>query len=182
MCEVPQRSDFGNSIDQCNNVPVPRTGAAKTATADDVVDAVIGASRALVGVSARSIAAHGEDVTIPQFRALVLLASRGPQRSVDLAALLDVTPSTTTRMCDRLIAKNLLQRQPATDDRRSVRLELTDGGADLVRSVSQSRRRDVARIMRRVPAADRGQLVRALRAFATAAGELPEQDWAMEWS
>lgn len=152
------------------------------ATRDDVVDAVIGASRALVGVAARSIAASSSDVTLPQFRALVLLASRGPQRSVDLAALLGVTPSTTTRMCDRLIAKDLIARDRLADDRRSVRLELTEVGADLVHAVSKSRRQEIAKILRRVPDEDRQQMVRALRIFADAAGELPEQDWAMGWN
>ena len=40
-----------------------------------------GASRALVGVAARSLAGVGEEVTLPQYRMLVLLCSRGPQRA-----------------------------------------------------------------------------------------------------
>jgi hypothetical protein len=43
-----------------------------------------------------------EDTTIAQYRALALLASRGPQRMVDLAAALGITPPTAGRMCDRL--------------------------------------------------------------------------------
>lgn len=38
----------------------------------------------LVAVAARSLAEHEDDVSIPQFRSLVVLASRGPQRPVDL--------------------------------------------------------------------------------------------------
>ena len=53
----------------------------------------------------------GEEVTLPQYRALVVLASRGPQRIVDLAGFLDVTASTATRMCDRLVRKGLVRRQ-----------------------------------------------------------------------
>ena len=46
---------------------------------DELVDTVLAASRALVAVAARSLAAAGDDVTLPQYRALVVLAARGPQ-------------------------------------------------------------------------------------------------------
>ena len=42
-----------------------------------VTDAVLTASRALVGVAARSLAVVDADVTLPQYRALVVLAARG---------------------------------------------------------------------------------------------------------
>ncbi len=44
------------------------------------VDAVLTASRTLVGVATRSMGAAAEETTIAQYRALVVLASRGPQR------------------------------------------------------------------------------------------------------
>jgi len=50
-------------------------------TADDVVvDAVLSASRTLVAVAERSLGAAAEETTLAQYRALVVLASRGPQR------------------------------------------------------------------------------------------------------
>ena len=55
------------------------------------VDAVLTASRALVAVATMSLGAAAEDTTIAQYRALVVLASRGPQRMVDLAGALAVT-------------------------------------------------------------------------------------------
>jgi len=56
-------------------------------------------------VAARSLAAVDPDITLPQFRMLMLLARRGPQRAGDIAAELRVNPSTVTRMLDRLISK-----------------------------------------------------------------------------
>lgn len=44
---------------------------------DAVTDAMLTASRLLVAVSTRSIAAVDESITIPQFRLLVVLSSRG---------------------------------------------------------------------------------------------------------
>ena len=44
---------------------------------DDLTDAVLTASRLLVAVSARSLAAVEETLTLPQLRMVVLLDSRG---------------------------------------------------------------------------------------------------------
>jgi len=53
---------------------------------DELVDTVLAASRALVAVAARSLAAAGDEVTLPQYRALVVLAAQGPQGTAELAA------------------------------------------------------------------------------------------------
>jgi hypothetical protein len=51
-------------------------------------------SRVLVAVSARSLVNLEVEVTLAQYRTLVLLVSRGPQRSVDVARELGIAPST----------------------------------------------------------------------------------------
>jgi DNA-binding MarR family transcriptional regulator len=148
---------------------------------DELVDAVLGASRALVAVAARSLAGVAEGVTLPQYRFLVELASRGPQRLADLAAALGVDRSTATRMCDRLVGKHLVTRRRTQEDRRAVRVSLTASGAGLVAEVSRRRRGEIAAIVERMPVANRDAVVRALRVFADAAGEVPEQDWSLGW-
>jgi DNA-binding MarR family transcriptional regulator len=148
---------------------------------DELVDAVLGASRALVAVAARSLAGVAEDVTLPQYRFLVELASRGPQRLADLASALGVDRSTATRMCDRLVRKGLVIRRRAREDRRAVRVSLTATGGELVAEVSRRRRVEIATIVQRMPAAHHDPVVQALRAFADAAGEVPEQDWSLGW-
>ncbi len=115
---------------------------------DELVDAVLGASRALVAVAARSLANVAEDVTLPQYRFLIELASRGPQRLADLATALGVDRSTATRMCDRLVRKRLVTRRRAQQDRRAVRVSLTGAGAELVAEVSRRRRAEIATIVR----------------------------------
>ncbi len=57
-------------------------------------------------MATRSLGAAAEHTTIAQYRALVVLASRGPQRMVDLAVALDVAPSTAGRMTDRLVGRS----------------------------------------------------------------------------
>lgn len=160
-----------------DDAPAPPAGAGST----PVVDAVVGASRALVAIAARSLGAAGEEVTLPQYRALVVLASRGPQRLVDLAGYLDVTASTATRMCDRLTRKGLVRRQRLSSDRRTVRVSISPAGRDLVEAVTLRRRREVQAIVDRMTPDERDQLVTTLRMFADAAGEVPEQDWSLGW-
>jgi DNA-binding MarR family transcriptional regulator len=140
---------------------------------DEVTDAVLTASRLLVAVSARSIASAGEDVTLPQFRMLVVLHGRGPMRVGALADLLDVHPSTATRMADRLAAAGLLERDGNPRSRREVIVTLTDGGRRLVDEVTRRRRAEIATIVARLSPQLQADLVSALRAFAAAGDEPP---------
>jgi DNA-binding MarR family transcriptional regulator len=152
-----------------------------TLEGDELIDAVLGASRVLVAVAARSLAGLVEDVTLAQYRVLIELASRGPQRVADLATVLAVKRSTATRMCDRLVRKRLVHRRRANTDRRVVRVGLTATGRELVDAVSERRRGEITRIVHRMPTSDQRAVLGALRAFAAAAGEVPEQDWSLGW-
>ena len=138
---------------------------------DEVTDAVMDASRALVAVAARSLAGVADDVTLPQYRALVVLATEGSQSLSELATALGVHTSTATRMCDRLVRKRLVRRRQSSEDRRAVVLELTATGRDLVDEVTDRRRTEIVRIVARVPRDARETLVSALSQFAKAEGE-----------
>ncbi len=145
-----------------------------------MTDAVLLASRALVGVAARSLAEVEDEVTLPQFRALVVLAT-GDRNLGELAEALDVHPSSATRLCTRLEAKGLITRRAASQSRRELLVQLTGEGRSVVDSVTRRRRREIARIVARIPARDRRVLVHALGVFADAAGETPEPSWSFGW-
>ncbi|MCF6386171.1 MarR family transcriptional regulator [Mycobacterium sp. MBM] len=138
---------------------------------DEITDALLTASRLLVAISARSIAGVDDTLTIAQFRTLVLLSSRGPVKLATLAGLLEVQPSTTGRMVERLVAAGLLDRRQNPDSRRELVVDLTDRGREVVTAVTAARRRALAEIVARMPHTDRRGLVRALSAFADAGGE-----------
>jgi DNA-binding MarR family transcriptional regulator len=147
-------------------------------TADEAaVDAVLTASRTLIAVATNSLGAVAEDTTIAQYRALVVLASRGPQRMVDLAGALDVTPSTAGRMCDRLLRKGLIRRHRARADRRAVQVSITAAGREIVDQATARRRALIAGILGQLPARQRSAVASALAAFAAAAGEIPDSQW-----
>lgn len=140
---------------------------------DAVTRAVLTASRLLVAVSARSLAEVEDRVTLPQFRMLVVLSTRGATKLVVLADLLQVAPSTAMRMVDRLIAAGLADRQVNPNNRRETMLTLTHEGRRTVADVTARRRAEIAAIVERLAPEQRGALVGALTAFNEAGGEPP---------
>ncbi|MEV5886349.1 MarR family transcriptional regulator [Streptomyces sp. NPDC052020] len=140
---------------------------------DRVTRSVLTASRLLVAVSARSLAAVEERVTLPQFRMLVVLSTRGATKLVTLADLLQVAPSTAMRMVDRLIAAGLADRQPNPGNRRETLLRLTAEGRRTVTDVTARRSVAIAEIVERLSPAQRRALIEALEAFNEAGGEPP---------
>lgn len=150
----------------------PPVDAAHDEAADEVVTAVLTASRLLVAVSARSLASVEDSLTLPQFRMLVVLETRGPMNISRLGEHLDVIPSTAMRMVDRLAAAGMLEREPNTTNRREILIHLTGKGRTTVHQATERRRAEIARIVAAMPAAQRTGLIKALTAF-TEAGEEP---------
>ena len=151
---------------------------------DAIVSSVLVASRALVGVSARSLADVEDTVTLTQFRALVVLSTLGEARLNTLAERLGVNASSALRTVDRLIAAELVDRHENASDRRAVVITLTGRGRHLVDSVTERRRRAIASIVEAMPVTRRRGLVAALTAFAEAADEpvpAPEEVPAGSW-
>lgn len=149
---------------------------------EQVTEALLTASRVLVAVAARSLAAVDDDVTLSQYRALVVLAANGTQTVGQLAEAVGVHPSTATRLCDRLVAKHLVKRSEGTDNRRETLITLSAAGARIVEQVTARRRDEIAEIVGRIPHELRQPTVSALTVFAHAAGELPDSSWSLGWS
>ncbi len=68
-------------------------------------------------------------LSLPQYRLLAFL-SGGPERATALAAWLDVSPPSLTALVDGAVARSLVQRAAAEDDRRCVRHVITPIGAE----------------------------------------------------
>jgi DNA-binding MarR family transcriptional regulator len=149
----------------------------------DDVEAVMAAARVLVAVSAQSVAAVEDVVTLPQLRVLVMVASRTAPNLNAVANGLGVHPSNATRAVDRLVSAGLLNRRDDPTDRRNLVLELTSRGRDLVGEVMDRRRAAVAAILDRMPPGRRRSLVPVMRAFAEAGGETSDDAaWSLGWT
>lgn len=161
---------------------MPRTTGelAENTDVDAVTDAVLAASRLLVAVTTRSITDVDEAITLAQFRLLVILQSVGAVKHAALADQLGVNPSTASRMVDRLVAIGMVDRQTNPASRREIVIELTAEGRRVVRQVMSRRRKEIARIVARMPEPARLGLVSALHAFTEAGGEpaTPNPNWA----
>jgi DNA-binding MarR family transcriptional regulator len=145
-------------------------------------NAVLVASRALVGVAARSLADTEDTVTLVQYRAMVLLAGRGEMNVSALAEALDVHQSTATRLCDRLVKRGLVDRVHSVQNRREVVVSLSRDGQALIRSVTAKRRAELDRIMERLTAKQHAAVNDAFALFAEAAREAPDDAWKLGWT
>ncbi|MEU8874909.1 MarR family transcriptional regulator [Streptomyces javensis] len=148
-----------------------RRSPASESDAEAMVSALLTASRLLVAVSARSLAAVAESLTLPQFRMLVVLDGRGPLSLSGLAGELGVQPSTAMRMIDRLVAAGMVARGVSAEDRRTSVISLTKGGRRIVGEATELRRQEIARIVEAMPPGRRRYLIDALQAFTEAGGE-----------
>lgn len=108
-------------------------------------------------------------MTLPQYRALVLIWTRPRTTLSDLATSLDVHPTSATRLVDRLVRKKLVRRAESPTDRRQTELHLAAAGRRLVERVTDRRRAELARITSRMRAAEVAEVTSALSAFAAAA-------------
>ncbi len=167
----------------CNHCPVRLyVEPTEHSTADDaLVDALAALSRSLVGITVRTLGALDVDLTMSQYRTLVLLASRGPVRVVDLAAALHVHPSTVTRTCDRLVRRGLVDRRAGERDRRVSWLSLTPAGKGLVGEVIRQRAAELRHLVAATGTRPDGRLVESIEALVAAAGEPDERQWRWHW-
>jgi DNA-binding MarR family transcriptional regulator len=140
---------------------------------DAIADALVTASRLLLDITARAVAAVDDTLTVPQLRVLAILSARGPTNLTTLAAQLDVQPSTIGRMAERLATAGLIDRHRHPGSGREIVVELTRRGRSVVDTVSARRRAEIARIVEVMPPRERMVMIRALHAFSEAGGEPP---------
>jgi DNA-binding MarR family transcriptional regulator len=149
---------------------------------ETALDVVLSATRALVGIAARSLAEVADEVSLAQFRVLVLLDTRPAQTMGEIAASLDVNPSTVTRVCDVLVEKKLIRRIQTKDNRRTVQAGLTPAGRRLLEQVMDRRRLLIEGALRQMSDDGQRRLALGLVEFAHAAGEVSDDAWLLGWT
>ncbi|WP_169747672.1 MarR family winged helix-turn-helix transcriptional regulator [Demequina iriomotensis] len=139
--------------------------------ASPATESTLASSRALLGIVARSLVPALAEVTVPQFRVLVVLSQGGTSRMGDLAERIGVHPSTLTRTVERLEHGGWIARAAVPENRREVRVGLTPAGSRLVATVTERRRAMIAEVIDAMAPADREALRVGMEAFARVAGE-----------
>lgn len=74
-------------------------------------------------------------LTAHQWRPLLLIRHKGVDTPAELARALCIDTGAVTRALDRLEAKGFLQRERAQEDRRVVKIILTDAGMEVTSQI-----------------------------------------------
>ncbi|MGW6860761.1 MarR family winged helix-turn-helix transcriptional regulator [Streptomyces xanthophaeus] len=130
---------------------------------------VADAAGALVDVWERVAQGTPPRLSALQLRALVAVRGSPGINLTRLAEEIDATTPATSRLCDRLEAAGLLQRDRADSDRRGVILTLTQHGRRAMDFLNEQRCRAILEVLERVPAEQRREFLNGLRSFSRAA-------------
>jgi DNA-binding MarR family transcriptional regulator len=118
----------------------------------------------------------GVGLTMTQVRVLFLLREDQGMTARALAESLSVTPSTLTRIMDRLVRSELVQREEDREDRRLVRHYLTPTALGMVSELERTGRERMGKVLNRLSPNQLDRLVEALRDFAAAAEEVEAEE------
>ncbi|MCX7835526.1 MAG: MarR family transcriptional regulator [bacterium] len=105
--------------------------------------------------------ARERELSVAQFKALLLLEHHGPLSMSELAHLLSISPSTASLTTERMVKHNLVKRRHDLPDKRMVRVHLSAAGAAYL-AAHREHARDVFRqTLERLSAEDRKRYIDA---------------------
>ena len=105
-------------------------------TMQESVGVLLAAVRAeIVRAMEAELAAKGLELRYTQFLILKRLAALGPMTAGELARAVELDGGAMTRQLDHLERKGYLRRRPHEQDRRALRIELTDDGRALTQEL-----------------------------------------------
>ncbi|MFD4031064.1 MarR family winged helix-turn-helix transcriptional regulator [Streptomyces sp. NPDC058637] len=122
-----------------------------------VAEQLLRLTRRLHRIQSRQLEPIG--ITPAQFRLLRTVAHYdGPPRMADLAQRLDVVPRAVTTLVDGLEANGRVRRAPDPTNRRVVRIEITEEGRAVLRSLRSARKAAAEEILAPLTADQREEL------------------------
>ncbi|HZE38206.1 MAG TPA: MarR family transcriptional regulator [Stackebrandtia sp.] len=122
---------------------------AKSEERDRLIDDITRAQRDMARVFAqdRSLPILASNLTMQQFKTLLILSMRDDLSGHDLAEALGVKLGTVTGIVDRLVAQDLVERHEDPADRRVRRVRLTSHGRGLVTELTDTGMRKMRDIL-----------------------------------
>jgi len=109
---------------------------------------------------------EGSSLTLAQYQLLEALQTAERLPVSELAATAGVAPPTATRMLDALVREGVVARTPCEDDRRVVRVALTEGGRDAVATAGRQVAERRARVRDQLSPEEQAQAAALLRRLA----------------
>ena len=101
-------------------------------------------------------------ITLPQFLILDFLIREGESRMTDMAHFMHVTTAAMTGIVDRLVGYGYVVRVYDPEDRRIIKIKLTDQGNALLKKINRHRRQMVINIFGRLSQGNRRDYLRIL--------------------
>jgi DNA-binding MarR family transcriptional regulator len=108
-------------------------------------------------------------LSLPQLRTLLVVKRAGRVNLTALAEEMDASLSSTSRLCDRLMAAGLLRRSANDHDRRGTLVHLSPEGASVLEQLAEVRIQALVEILARMAPQHRQALATGLRAYSDAA-------------
>jgi DNA-binding MarR family transcriptional regulator len=105
------------------------------------------------------------DLTVPQFRVLVFLKNNPGVSLNEVSAHLGLTPPSTSKLIDGLFERQLVLRHTCVEDRRRVKLTLTEKGASLLETSYQETRARFEERLSILTEPERAIVVQAMQAL-----------------
>lgn len=132
---------------------------------DDLADLIRDVSRGLRQRGSALAEPYG--LSMHQLRAMRWIDREDGPRIGALARRMRMVNRSATDVVDDLEAKGYVRREPDATDRRATVVRLTESGQAALTEVDQLRRADAQEYFGVLPAADRRELARLLRALDT---------------
>lgn len=123
---------------------------------ENLLALILRANRA--GIYDQLLRGAGVDIDKALYPVLSATSALAPARVSEIAALMTIAPTTTSRHLSALERKGLVKRTSSDADRRAALVTLTDAGAQAVRELRVVRRRLFAEILAEFDAVELEQL------------------------
>jgi DNA-binding MarR family transcriptional regulator len=120
-----------------------------------------------LAVAARMLERALDELTLPQFRVLSLIAS-SPERAGRIATLTGVSRPSLTGLLDGLVQHDFVRRVTVDGDRRGVSLEITDAGRAALERAQRSTAARLDIVLDEVGPRDRRAVLDGLAALGRA--------------
>jgi len=109
--------------------------------------------------------ARGAEFSVPQFRALSYLERHKGASLGEVAEHIGLSLPTLSKLVDGLVARNLVRRRPAKEDRRRLTLALTAHGRRILGAAHEAAQEALAERLKRLSEDDLGVVAEAMRAL-----------------
>ncbi|MGI5523493.1 MarR family winged helix-turn-helix transcriptional regulator [Micromonospora sp. CA-259024] len=141
---------------ELNGPPDPETSMAAALDA---------AAAALLGIWESAREGTASRVSGAQLRAVMVVEQYDGINLRRLATQLDMLLSSASRLCDRLVAAGMLQREPGRFDRREISLHLTPDARRLLAELRADRQAQLAAVLAGMSPEGREALLSGVREF-----------------